>query len=162
MGLADADVVRLEGDGFVPGDQLNADLCSPDPAVCWPLVGPDARRRGQPTSLAVDAAGHLAVDLQVWRYLPGPTPGTYVDCAVSRCELRLGGERVPEPIALAFSPGGAPPVGSAIAVDPHEGLAPGDPVGVAGAGFLPGAIIQLELCAALPDDPAAGPDVRGR
>jgi len=60
---------------------------------------------------------------------------------------------VPEPIALGFSPGGAPPLGSAIAVDPHEDLAPGNPVGVAGAGFFPGTIIQLELCAALPDDP---------
>lgn len=150
LGLADGDTIRVEGTGFAPGEPLTALLCSVDPAVCWQLAADPGQ--GDPFAISVDADGRVGVDLQVWRFLPGDQPGTYVDCAVSRCQLRLDGSRVPEPIVLGFAAGGPPPTGAAVSVEPSAGLAPGDAIRVAGAGFAPDTPVGLQLCATPPDD----------
>ncbi len=102
VGLNDGDVVHVDGQGFAPGAPISAQICSIDPSVCWSLTGPDPSG-DDPYTFTVDSDGRVAVDLQVWRYLPGAVLDTYVDCAISRCQLRLDGDRVPEPITLGSS-----------------------------------------------------------
>lgn len=97
--------------------------------------------------LPVDGDGHLEGDVPAWRYLPGGEPGTYVDCAVSRCTLRLSGETAPPTVSLSFRPGGDGPTAPTLAVEPADDLAPGDEVLVRGVGFAPGATVWLTLCA---------------
>ena len=152
VGLADGDTILVDGTGFTPGDALHTSLCALDPDVCWELTAPGATATDAP-ALTVGADGRVSGDLQVWRYLPGPQPGTYVDCAISQCQLHLEGTSGPAPITLGFTPGGDPPTGAAMAIDPADGLAPGDPVSITGAGFDAGATIGLSICASVPGDP---------
>ena len=107
-GLADGDVVHVEGEGFEPDAPVTLSVCSIDPAGCWSTGEPieldgeevqDARARGRVrrrqyvcTGLLADGDGRVSGDVPVWRFLPGPDPGLV---------RRLRGERVP--------PAGRPP-----------------------------------------------------
>lgn len=152
-GLADGDVVHVTGSGFrsVDGQILDASLCSSDPSTCWSLSAV-----GSPYGLPVDPEGEVDADLTVYRFLPGPTPGSYIDCAISRCSLRVSGETSPPPVHLEFTPTDEIPTPPAVAVHPSSGLAEGDRVVVRGAGFNPGDRFSVSLCAA----PAGSEDVR--
>lgn len=157
--LADGDVVHVVADGLVPDAFMQIEVCSSDPAACWQTGAPteiDASQEGGRyigVGLPVDGHGHLEGDVKVWRYLPGGEPGTYVDCAVSRCSLRLYGDTAPPTVPLHFTPGGSAPVPPALSVVPADDLAPGDEVAVRGKGFVPGSQIQVSLCAS----PVAAP-----
>jgi hypothetical protein len=149
-GLADGDVVTVSGVGLVPGDQIGFSVCSSDPVSCW-----DTTPAGEEWGTTVAPDGTFTAQVPVWRYLPGAAeqPGTYVDCAVSPCSLRLSGESTPPPVRLAFLPGGEGPRAPALAVEPADGLAPGDEVVARGAGFAPGWYVNLSLCSAPVDEP---------
>ena len=117
-GLADGDVVHVEGDGFEPNAPVMLSVCSIDPAGCWSTGEPiEPRQRGRArrsssadeygggyafTGLLADADGRVSADVPVWRFLPGPTPASYVDCAVSACRLRVTAE-------VGYSPAPADP-----------------------------------------------------
>lgn len=167
-GLADGDIIQVSADGLTPNTLLSLEVCSSDPLTCWstgqavatdedgaPLEG-ELDGQADPmwaVGLVVDASGRVSGEVPVWRYLPGGEAGTYVDCAVSRCSLRLHGETAPPTVPLHFSPGGDGPVAPTLAVDPSTGLAPGDEVVVRGAGFPEGMQLYLSLCAQLPGTP---------
>ncbi len=171
-GLADGEVVHVEGDGFEPSSPLMLNVCSIDPAGCWStgepieLDGEDvqALEMGDEyvggyafTGLLADAEGRVSADVPVWRFLPGPTPASYVDCAVSACRLRVTADvgYSPAPAILTFAPGGAAPQPPAVAVNPTQDLQPGDEIVVRGAGFQPGTYFHVELCAAPAADPSS-------
>jgi hypothetical protein len=144
-GLADAQVVRVEATGLPPSTAVRLEVCAVDPAGCW-ATGPIG---GSAVDLTTDGHGALSVDVPVWRYLPGPEPHTYIDCAVSVCDLLVttgtpGAD--PAPAHLAFTPGGDGPVGAALTLEPSEDVPPGSPVIVRGAGFDPSATVMLSLC----------------
>jgi hypothetical protein len=160
--LADGDVVHVEADGLVAGSVTSLTVCSSDPAVCWQTGerievtyedGEDSFV-GWQWGLQVDDTGHLEGDVPVWRFLPGPEPGTYADCAVSRCSLRLDGELAPPTVPLHFTPGGEGPVAPGLSVEPADGLAVGDQVVVRGRGFTVGSQLSVSLCAAPAGTPA--------
>ena len=182
-GLADGDVVHVEGEGFAPDALLGLSVCSVDPSGCW-NTGEEHRLSGDELAdlgygdhgmdaevlhigLRSDGDGRVQGDVPVWRFLPGTTAGTYIDCAVSRCALRLAAATigdvdpagsspvvVPAPVPLAFTPGGSGPTPPAIAVDPTSDLVRGQTVVVRGAGFVPGTSFSVTLCVAPADQPA--------
>jgi hypothetical protein len=155
-GLADGDLVHVVADGLTPGSVVSLSVCSSDPAMCWQTgealdvtyTEGDEEYVGEVIGLRVDDHGHLEGDVRAWRYLPGTEPGTYIDCAVSRCSLRFDGATAPPTVPLRFTPGGEGPRPPVVAVDPSTGLAVGDEVLVRGAGFVPGSRGYLLLCAA--------------
>jgi hypothetical protein len=155
-GLADGDVVHVVANGLTPNSVSGLTVCSSDPAACWQTGEPieAAFEEGGDTymgvqwGLQVDDAGHLEGDVPVWRFLPGPEPGTYADCAVSRCSLRLDGELAPPTVPLHFTAGGEGPVAPGLSVEPADGLATGDEVVVRGKGYRPRSEVMVSLCAA--------------
>jgi hypothetical protein len=153
IGLTDAQVVHVVAAGLPPTTTVELEVCAVDPAACW-----STGRSDEPTAaLVTDAAGALVADVPVWRYLPGPEPGTYVDCAVSACDLVLSTAADADPLVarLMFAAGGDGPVGAAISIEPDEDVAPGSAIVVRGAGFDPRTTVLLSLCitAADRDDP---------
>jgi hypothetical protein len=161
-GLADGDVVHIVADGLTRSSVVSLNVCSSDPVACWQTGDAIVTEHSEDgevyqegtTGLRVDGDGHLEGDVPVWRFLPGPEPGTYVDCAVSRCSLRLDGETAPPTVPLTFAPGGDGPRTPALAVDPSTDLAVGDEVLVRGAGFTPGSQVYISLCASPAGAPA--------
>ncbi|MFP5256203.1 MAG: neocarzinostatin apoprotein domain-containing protein [Acidimicrobiia bacterium] len=149
--LADGQVVHVVADGLTPDEPMYLEVCSSDPATCWAtgealeVESPDGAYAT--VGLPVDGAGHLEGDVPVWRFLPGGEPGTYVDCAVSRCSLRLSGGTAPPTVPLRFRGDEPPPSPPAFGVEPSTALAPGDEVVVAGEGLPPGSELWLTLCA---------------
>src|SRR3546814_14048083 len=103
---------------------------------------------------AGDEDGVVSGEVPVWRFLPGTEPGSYVDCAVGECSLRFSGTTAPAPVRLSFEATDDAPQAPSLAVDPAEGLAPGDVVVVRGQGFEPGAQLYVSLFASPPGDPA--------
>jgi hypothetical protein len=170
-GLSDGEQVHVEGDGFAAHAPVNMAICSIDPAGCWDtgeaieLSGDDIVEAGLVdqygdggysfTGLVADGDGHVSGDVPVWRFLPATSPGTYIDCAVSDCALRLSADAgfSPPPAHLSFEPGGEGPTPPAVEVRPTDDLEPGQEIVVRGAGFEPGAYYSISLCAAPPDDP---------
>jgi hypothetical protein len=157
-GLADGDLVHVVAEGLAPDTVLSLEVCSSDPAACWPtgedVVDPTVTEEGGIVStmgLAVDGSGRAEGDVPVWRYLPGGEPGTYVDCAVSRCTLRMFGDVAPPTVPLRFTPGGDGPTAPSLGATPTTGLAPGARISVEGAGFTPGRELALSFCIAQPD-----------
>ena len=147
-GLADGQTVRVTATGLTPDDVMFVEVCSADPSACWSTGAPLTDPGGYGSlGLQVDGSGRLDGEVPVWRFLPGGEPGTYVDCAVSRCSLRLSGKTAPPTVPLHFSGDEPPPAAPAFGVEPSDGLAPGDEVVVAGEGFRPGAEIWISLCA---------------
>lgn len=163
--LTDGALVHVVAQGLRPGDRLSGEVCSSDPEACTsvgltageagdePDGSPTSTESGsvdvfsvEATGLLVDADGRAEGDLRVWQYLPGAEPGTYVDCAVSRCSLRLRGQTAPPTVPLAFLPGEGPVAPNAV-MEPADGVAVGDEVAVRGAGFRPGSQIGIALCA---------------
>lgn len=171
-GLQDADVVRVEGEGYAPRSIVNLSICSKDPATCW-TTGAEIQIEGDGAEgaqwfnydedgsggtfigLQADDQGRLGGDVPVWRFLPGEAPGTYVDCALSECSLRVSTDTgtAPPPARLGFAPGGEGPIPPAVAVDPANNLAPGDTVVVRGAGFAPDLNFYVSLCVSPADRP---------
>lgn len=162
--LADGSSVRLTGRGFDGATWMALDVCAIDPGTCWMVgdIGPDttgywavcpvaATCLPDHTGAGVEVGPHGEVDgeIELWRYLPGPEPGTYVDCAVSVCQLRgrTDTELAPAPIALSFAPGGEPPRAATVLVDPDGPLQLGQRISVLGAGYRPGTTTSLLLCA---------------
>ncbi len=151
VGLTDAQVVHVTATGLTPNTGLELQVCSDDPAACWST----AAANDPAGPLVADAEGGLSADVPVWRYLPGPEPRSYVDCAVSVCNLWVtpqAGEP-PAPARLGFLSGGDGPTGPALAVEPDHDIVPGAAVRVRGAGFEPGATLQLSLCIGPVDEP---------
>jgi hypothetical protein len=152
-GLADGDVVHVVADGLTPRSFVSLMVCSSDPAACWETGGSseDVPYSGVDDQgymgMAVDGDGHLEADVPVWRFLPSNEPGTYVDCAVSRCSLRLSGDMAPPTVPLRFTLDDAKPASPALSVVPADGLAPGDKVVVRGKGFAPGGPLMVSMCA---------------
>jgi Neocarzinostatin family len=145
-GLADGARVQLVGEGYDRTALPEASVCATQSSTCW-----TARSTQTERGLPISADGHLKADVIVPRFLPGTTPGTYVDCAVSACTLRIsGGQTAPPPVPLTFVDDGAAPVPPAISVAPTSGLAFGDEVVVRGAGFAPGEQVTISLCARQP------------
>lgn len=152
-GLADGDAVHVVAEGLTPGEVLSVSVCSTDPMVCWATGSEHERtqREGddvwteQVIGLQVDGSGRVEADVPVWQFLPGDEPGTYVDCAVSRCSLRFSGTTAPPTVPLRFVPG-TPPEPPAVAVEPSTDVAPGDVVQVRGTGFAPDIPIYVSLC----------------
>jgi|GEM_PF-6021441 hypothetical protein len=153
-GLADGQAVRVTATGLTPGDVMYVEVCSADPAACWttgealPMDEGGYREIG----LRADPDGSLDAEIPVWRFLAGGEPGTYVDCAISRCSLRLSGSTAPPTVPLRFRGDEPPPSAPAFGVEPTEGVAPGDEVVLAGEGFRPGSEVWVMLCA----EPADG------
>ncbi len=170
-GLQDGDVVRVEGEGYAPRAIVNLSICSKDPATCW-TTGAEIEMEGEGggvdwfqygedgsggtfIGLQADDEGRLSGEVPVWRFLPGDAPGTYVDCALSECSLRVStdSDTAPPPARLGFAPGGDGPIPPAVAVDPANNLAPGDTVVVRGAGFAPDVSLDVSLCISPADRP---------
>jgi hypothetical protein len=152
--LADAQVVHVTATGLPPSTEVELSVCSVDPGACWST----GRSDDPTTALVADATGALGVDVPAWRFLPGPEPDTYVDCALSACNLMLStgtADADPVPARLLFTPGGEGPVRPAFSLDPSEDVAPGSTVVVLGAGFDPATTVSLALCvtADTGDDP---------
>lgn len=156
-GLSDGDVVHVEGAGYTPGAEVGVQVCAKDPAGCWstgealPLAldpAADCFDLCLPYGLAVTSDGLLSGDVPVWRFLPGTEPGTYIDCAVSECTLRLttSDALAPAPAPLGFVGGGSGPIPPAVAVDPDTDLEVGQTVVVRGAGFNPASYVSINLC----------------
>jgi hypothetical protein len=155
FGLTDAQVVHVTATGLPPSTAVELDVCSVDPAACWPTLPGD-----DPAAvLTTDAVGVLSVDVPVWRFLPGAEPDTYVDCALSPCNLVLStgiAAADPNPARLLFDPGGAEPVRPVLSLDPAEDVTPGSVVRVLGAGFDPSSTVSLTLCVTA--DPGDDPE----
>lgn len=163
-GLADGDLVRVTGDGYTPNTTYGIEVCAKDPSGCW-MTGEKLDTSAQVSDcvdecgyfgefgVASDSDGRIDAELPVWRFLPGMDPGTYIDCAVSSCSLRLstGSDTAPPPVALSFAGGGAGPIPPALAVDPSTNLASGDTVVVRGVGFAPGSYLSISLCVTAAD-----------
>lgn len=164
--LVDGDVVRITGAGFPTGSAVSLELCSLDPASCWNIgesqgEPPDQDGNGGWVSYGpavgavADGAGTFDVVTEVWRYFPGPTVGTYVDCATSPCAIRAramaeeGADSTVSspPARLRFVAGGEPPSPAALSVAPREDVATGDRFTVAGSGFVPGSFLLVTHCA---------------
>ena len=161
--LADGDTVLITGSGLPPDAMVHLSLCSLDPSTCWGIGAPGGEPSGgsgeAPAPLVTDGAGGFEVPAAVWRHLPGPEPGTYVDCALSPCVVRAtvagpapgGGTAeataAPAPVRLGFRGGGEGPRPGSIAVSPTEGVEVGDTVVVTGAGFSPGEQVSVVQCA---------------
>ena len=146
--LADGQSVRITGSGLTADDVMFVEVCSADPSACWPTGVPVTDPEGYGAlGLPVDQSGRIDGEVPVWRFLPGGEPGTYVDCAVSRCSLRLSGRTAPPTIPLRFRGDEPPPTAAAFGVAPSQDLSPGDEVVVAGEGFRPGDQIWVSLCA---------------
>jgi len=141
-GLADGGVVRVRGEGFAPHEVAMVTVCSTDPFACWGTNG-----RSHSFGVQADGDGRVDDEVPVYRFLPGPDGSTYIDCAISPCWLRVAGESAPPPVRLTFTGEEPAPVPPAVAVDPSEGLAPGDTLVVRGAGFPANAYVYLSLCA---------------
>lgn len=156
--LAHGQAVRVVAEGLTPGEPVYAQVCSSDPAACWGVgqtiaVGGDQYPDGYlEIGLPVDDDGRIDTEVQVWRFLPSHA-GTYVDCAVSRCSLRLSGTTAPPTVPLGFRADGPPPEAAAVGVEPATGLRPGHEAIVAGRGFVPGAEVWVDLCVRLADAP---------
>ena len=162
-GLAHGDVVHVEGVGYPPGTQVGLQVCAKDPAGCWDtgelLAPPSTDPNGECSEgcrgvgLLVSSDGLISGDVPVWRFLPGAQPGTYIDCALSECTLRvvLEADTAPAPAALGFIGGGDGPIPPAVAVDPSTDLEIGQAVVVRGAGFESGAQVGINLCVTGPD-----------
>jgi hypothetical protein len=162
--LADGDLVRVTGDGYTPNTAYGVEVCAKDPSGCW-MTGESLDISEQMSEcvdecpyvgevgVESDADGHIDAELPVWRFLPGMDPGTYIDCAISSCTLRLstGADIAPPPAALHFSGGGPGPVPPAVAVDPSANLAAGDTVVVRGVGFTAGSYLSISLCVTTAD-----------
>jgi hypothetical protein len=154
-GLVDGDVVHIVAEGLTPGEVVSASVCSTDPVACAQTAPEGASVRSSDegvemwadggSGLEVDWSGRAEGDVPVWQFLPGNEAGTYVDCAVSRCSLRLSGSTAPPTVPLHFLPG-TPPVAPAVAVEPATGLAPGDVVIIRGAGFEPDSPLFINAC----------------
>lgn len=146
--LADGQVVRVTATGLTPDDVMFVEVCSSDPSACWSTGVPVTDPEGYGAlGLPVDPSGRVDGEVPVWRFLPGGEPGTYVDCAVSPCSLRLSGRTAPPTVPLGFRGDGPAPTAVAFGVEPTEGVAPGDEVVVAGDGFRPGFQVWVSLCA---------------
>jgi len=146
--LADGQTIRVTASGLTAGDVMSVEVCSADPSACWSTGVPVTDPEGYGAlGLPVDQSGEVDAEVPVWRFLPGSEPGTYVDCAVSRCSLRLNGRTAPPTVPLSFRGDEPPPTAPAFGVEPSEGVAPGDEVVVAGDGFRPGDQIWVSLCA---------------
>ena len=162
-GLTDGQTVHVTAGGLTPNEAVTVEVCSSDPVACWMTgerIDVDSEEgRYQSVGLLADGEGHAEGDVPVWRFLPGGEPGTYVDCAVSRCALRVTGSTAPPTVPLHFSGVEPAPVAPSFAVEPSAGLAPGDEVVVAGAGFRPGTRLWISLCAT--PGPAGMPDDGG-
>jgi hypothetical protein len=107
--------------------------------------------------MVIEADGTVAGSVALWRFLPGPEPGTYVDCAVSPCVLRARASVAPPPEPLAFAGDEAAPTAPAIAVAPSGSLRSGDRVAVAGTGFIPQSQVWVQLCASPPASASPAP-----
>jgi hypothetical protein len=162
--LADGDTVLVTGAGFPAGAMVHLSLCALDPSTCWGIGAPGGEPTGgsgePPAPLVTDGAGAFERSAAIWRYLPGPEPGTYVDCALSPCAVRAtvaepapgsgtseAEAALPAPVRVAFQGGGEGPRPATIAVSPTEGVAVGDTVVVTGAGFGPGEQVSVLQCA---------------
>lgn len=165
--LADGQAVRVVADGLTPNEVIYVQVCASDPTACWSTgrwvevgasPGPYAAVAHTELGLRTDAEGRIDEQIPVWRYLPGGPPGTYVDCAVSRCSLRFGGTTVPPSVPLAFRGDEPPPQAPLLGVEPSTDLAPGDAVVVAGRGFPVGTEVWLELCVSPAERPMVGHD----
>ena len=170
-GLSDGDTVHVEGEGFYPGP-VSLTQCSTDPSGCWTIgneirlsaeevesfdLGPEYEGGYLGIGLVADDDGRISGDVQVWRFLPTEDPGSYIDCAVSRCSIRFSsdtGGTAPAPAAIDFAPGGPGPRPPAVAAAPTRDLEPGDEIVVRGAGFEPGAYYSISLCASPAGDPS--------
>lgn len=166
-GLSDGTVVQVVAEGLTPNDYLHVQVCSADPEVCSEAGVPGSTESSatetttewggpggfevRPTGLQVGADGRAEGDVTVWQFLPGNEPGTYVDCAVSRCSLRFSGQSAPPTVPLTFV-AGEPPAAPTITMEPAGPVAVGDQVVVRGAGFRRGTMLTLTLCA-LRDEP---------
>ena len=168
-GLADGDEVTVVATGLEPGELLLVEVCSVDPSACWqtgevvdvPEAHPGAYGYtdesgdgdlGRTIGLVAGNDGRLEATFPVWRFLPGPEAGTYVDCAVSRCTLRVRGTTAPPTVRLRFADGSETPPAPTLQVEPATGLAEGDTVLVRGAGFRAGASLGVMACAVPPTD----------
>lgn len=160
--LADGQSVHVMADGLTADEVVSIEICSSDPLACWgtgqsiQVDGEDGG--GESLGLRSDGDGRLEGDLLVWRFLPGGEPGTYVDCAVSRCSLRLSGSVAPAPVPLHFRGDEPAPTAPSFGADRTTGLAPGDEVVLAGAGFAPGARLLISICAVSVAEAQAGFD----
>lgn len=139
--LVDAQVVHVSGSGFT-GDGVGLQLCSASPVSCWQTGSIDAAvpdfdagALSYPNSLDVADDGTIDGDVPVWRFLPGDRPGTYVDCAVSTCSLRVSAEQAPSPVLLSFADTDDEPVPATLEVTPSDGVHTGDTVTIRGTGF---------------------------
>lgn len=158
--LAHGQKVRVTAEGLTPNRAVSAQICSGDPSACWStgtwveMSTTDGYGDGSPypeLGLLVDGDGRIDGEVAVWRFLPGPQPGTYVDCAVSRCSLRLSGDTSPPTVPLSFRGDEPPPEAPAMGVEPSTDLVPGQSVIVAGSGFPAGTELWLEVCASPAD-----------
>ena len=162
-GLADRQMVHVSGSGYT-GSSIGLRVCSASPAVCWQTGDPDldppeVSESGEYEynfgySLMVSSDGTIDGDVPVWRFLPGPEPGSYVDCAVSACTLRIDAERAPAPVPLAFSGIEAAPTAPIVRVTPDANVRSGDVVVVEGTG-IQGERVYLSLCAYEPAEVAS-------
>lgn len=168
-GLADGQLVRVTGHGFEAGTTIGLEVCSVSPAICAVTGDPraaaaDDGEEGEayPASLVVDGDGRVDGEVPLWRFLPGFDAGTYVDCTVSTCALRVTAPLAPAPRPLTFAGGEVAPAAPSVTVEPNEDLAPGDHVQVLGQGFRPGTGF-ISLCARQPAEVASpAPGVGGR
>jgi hypothetical protein len=142
-GLHDGDTVHVSGAGFAPHEVVMVSICATNPSACWQTAGTN-----HTFGVETDDDGRIDDEVVVYRFLPGVEPGTYVDCAISPCSLRLmGNEVAPPPAPLGFVSDDEQPIPPAVAVDPSSGVAIGDEVVVRGAGFEPGTYVSISLCA---------------
>jgi hypothetical protein len=148
--LADGQQVHVVAGGLTPDEVVSLEICSSDPLACWSTGEPirEGTEDGYSEWLGLrsDGDGRVEGDVRVWRFLPGDQPGTYVDCAVSRCSLRLSGSTAPATVPLHFRGDEPAPTAPSFGADRTTGLAPGDRVVIAGAGFAPGAQLLISLC----------------
>ena len=122
--------------GFDPGGPVGTDLC------------------GAPLTLGIraDSGGTATFTGRLERFMYPPRLGRWIDCAdpAEACGLGVGEIANQQNVAAAlldFAPPPEPPANrGTVEVSPASGLAPGDVVTATGAGFRPGAVIDLFQC----------------
>jgi hypothetical protein len=151
--LIDHQLVRVTGQGFLPGTQVTVNQC---PSGTEYFCGYGISR-----SATIGKNGKFTItNFAVQRILNvyGNSGPDTVDCASSpgECEIaavngEFGGQPVTAP--LSFNPA-VPPAVAGLSVTPSTGLGDLRQVTVIGTGFTPGSQVELEECGSSVQNPA--------
>jgi hypothetical protein len=151
--LIDHQLVRVTGQGFMPGTQATVSECPSDSEY---FCGYGISRSATVGTNGKFSMANFAVQRILNVY--GPSGPETVDCASSpgACDIAtISGAFSGQPVTapLSFNPA-VPPAVAGLSVSPSTGLGDLQQVTVIGTGFLPGSSVELQECGSSVQNPA--------